>query len=69
MDNEVPAEGERSRSWREEAEKAKIQARKAVVLLEQAHTLLGKNNPTQLAMQHIDEAVSEAERRAAMLED
>jgi hypothetical protein len=71
MANEVPAEGERSDSIlvHEEAEKAKTQAREAVVLLEQARTLLAEDNAMQLAMKHLDEAISEAERRAAMLED
>jgi hypothetical protein len=54
---------------REEAEKAKSQARQAVVLLEQARTLLAEDNAMQLAMEHIDEAISEAERWATMLED
>ena len=54
---------------REEAEKAKTQARQAVVLLERVRTLLGEDNPMQPAMQHIDEAISEADKRAAMLED
>ena len=54
---------------REEAEIAKMQAREAVVLLEQARTLLAKDNAKQLAMKHIDEVISEAESRAAMLED
>ena len=53
----------------ERAEKAKIQAREAVVLLEQARMLLSEDNAVQLAMQHTDEAISEADRRAAMLED
>jgi UDP-N-acetylglucosamine:LPS N-acetylglucosamine transferase len=53
----------------EEAKKAKTQARQAVLLLEQARTLLAEDNAMQLAMKHIDEAISEAERRAAMLED
>jgi hypothetical protein len=71
MANEVPAEGERSDSIlvHEEAEKAKTQAREAVVLLEKARTLLAEDNAMQLAMKHTDEAISEAERRAAMLED
>jgi hypothetical protein len=54
---------------REEAEKAKTQAREAVVLLEQARTLLSEDNPMQLAMKHIDEVISEAESRAGMLEE
>ena len=53
---------------REEAEIAKMQAREAVVLLEQARTLLVKDNAKQLALKHLDVAISEAERRAAMLE-
>ena len=53
----------------ERAEKAKIQAREAVVLLEQARMLLSEDNAVQLAMKHTDEAISEADRRAAMLED
>ncbi len=54
---------------REEAQKAKMQAREAVLLLERARTLLAADNAVQLAMQHIDEAISAAEIRAAMLED
>ena len=53
----------------ERAEKAKIQARDAVVLLEHARMLLAEDNAVQLAIQHTDEAISEADRRAAMLED
>ena len=53
----------------EQAQKAKIQAREAVVLLEQARMLLCEDNAVQLAMKHTDEAISEADRRAAMLED
>ena len=53
---------------REEAEKAKTQAREAVVLLEQARTLLAKDNARQLAIKHIEEAITEAHRRAAMLD-
>ena len=52
-----------------EAQKAKTQAREAVVLLEQARTLLYEDNASQLAIQHIEEAITEADRRAAMLED
>ena len=54
---------------REEAQKAKTQAREAVVLLEQARTMLYEDNARQLAIKHIDEAITEADRRAAMLED
>jgi hypothetical protein len=53
----------------EEAEKANMQAMEAVVLLEQARALLAEDNAVQLAMQHIDEVISEAESGAAMLED
>ena len=53
----------------EQAQKAKTQAREAVVLLEQARMLLSEENAVQLAMQHTDEAIREADRRAAMLED
>lgn len=52
----------------EQAEKAKTQAREAVVLLEQARMLLSEDNAVQLAIQHTDEAIREADRRAAMLE-
>ena len=54
---------------REEAEKARMQAREAVMLLERARALLAADNAVQLAMQHTDEAIREAEVRAAMLED
>ena len=54
---------------REEAEIATTQAREAVVLLERARTLLAEDNAVQLAIKHTDEAISEAEIRAAMLED
>ena len=53
----------------EQAEKATIQAREAVVLLEQARLLLPEDNAVQLAMQHTDEAIGEADKRATMLED
>jgi hypothetical protein len=46
-----------------------MQAREAVVLLEQARMLLAADNAMQLAVKHLDEAISEAERRADMLED
>jgi len=54
---------------REQAQKAKTQAREAVVLLERARTLLYEDNARQLAIKHIDEAITEADRRAAVLED
>jgi hypothetical protein len=72
IDNHSPPllEGhKRSDVVREEAQKAKRQAKEAVVLLEQARTLLAKDNARQLAIQHIDQAIREADRRAAMLED
>ena len=53
----------------EQAQKAKIQAREAVVLLEQARVLLSEDNAVQLAIKHTDEAIGEADKRAAMLED
>jgi len=54
---------------REEAEIATTQAREAVVLLERARMLLSEDNAMQLAIKHTEEAISEAEIRAAMLED
>ena len=39
------------------------------MLLEQARMLLSEDNAVQLAMQHTDEAITEADRRAAMLEE
>ena len=54
---------------REEAHKAKTQVREAVVLLEQARTLLYEDNARQLAIKHVDEAITEADRRAAVLEE
>ena len=65
VDNQSPLKGREAILVREEAQKAKTQAREAVVLLEQARTMLAEDN----AMQHIDEAITEADRRAAMLED
>jgi len=53
----------------ERAEKAKIQARDAVVLLERARMLLCEDNAVQLAIKHTDEAITDADKRAAMLED
>jgi hypothetical protein len=53
---------------REEAELATTQAREAVVLLEQARTLLAKDNARQLAIKHLDESITQAARRATMLE-
>jgi|SRR5215207_4649354 len=69
VDNQPPPKGRGAILEREEAQKAKTQAREAVVLLEQARTLLAADNVRQLAMKHIDEAITEADRRAAVLED
>ena len=38
------------------------------MLLERARTLLYEDNARQLAIKHLDEAITEAESRAAMLE-
>ena len=69
VDNQSPPKGREAILVREEAQKAKTQAREAVVLLEQARTMLYEDNARQLAIKHIDEAITEADRRAAMLED
>ena len=69
VDNQSPPKGRGVTLVREEAQKAKTQAREAVVLLEQARTLLAEDNARQLAIKHINEAITEADRRAAMLED
>src|SRR5215217_4433502 len=69
VDNQSPLKGRESILVREEAQKAKTQAREAVVLLEQARTMLYEDNARQLAIKHLDEAITEADRRAAMLED
>src|SRR5215203_6732216 len=69
VDNQPPLTGRGATLVREEAQKAKTQAREAVVLLEQARMLLYEDNARQLAIKHIDEAITEADRRAAMLED
>ena len=69
VDNQSPLMGRGAILVREEAQKAKTQAREAVVLLEQARTMLYEDNARQLAIKHIDEAITEADRRAAMLED
>jgi hypothetical protein len=69
VDNQSPLEGRAVILVREEAQKAKTQARKAVVLLEQARTILYEDNARQLAIKHIEEAITEADRRATMLED
>jgi len=39
------------------------------MLLERARTLLSEDNAMPPALNHIDEVIIEAERRAAMLED
>ena len=69
VDNQSPPKGRGVTLVREEAQKAKTQAREAVVLLEQARTLLYKDNARQLAIKHTEEAITEADRRAAVLED
>ena len=69
VDDQSPLKGRGAILGREEAQKAKTQAREAVVLLEEARTLLAKDNARQLAIKHIEEAITEADRRAAMLED
>ena len=69
VDNQSPLKGRGAILVREEAQKAKTQAREAVVLLEQARTMLYEDNARQLAIKHIDEAITEADRRAAVLED
>jgi len=69
VDNQSPLKGRGAILVREEAQKAKTQAREAVVLLEQARTLLYEDNARQLAIKHIDEAITEADRRAAVLEE
>jgi hypothetical protein len=69
VDDQSPLMGRGAILVQEEARKAKTQAREAVVLLEQARTLLYEDNARQLAIKHIDEAITEADRRAAMLED
>ena len=69
VDNQPPLTGRSVTLVREEAHRAKTQAREAVVLLEQARTLLYEDNARQLAIKHIDEAITEADRRAAVLEE
>ena len=39
------------------------------MLLEQARMMLYEDNARQLAIKHIEEAITEADRRAAVLED
>ena len=69
VDDQSPLMGRGAILVQEEAQKAKTQAREAVVLLEQARILLYEDNARQLAIKHIDEAITEADRRAAVLED
>jgi hypothetical protein len=69
VDDQSPLMGRGAILVQEEARKAKTQAREAVVLLVQARTLLYEDNARQLAIKHIEEAITEADRRAAMLED
>jgi hypothetical protein len=69
VNDQSPLKGRGAILVREEAQKAKTQAREAVVLLEQARTMLYEDNARQLAIKHIDEAITEADRRAAVLEE
>src|SRR5215207_10763714 len=69
VDDQSPLKGRGAILVQEEARRAKTQAREAVVLLEQARTMLSEDNARQLAIKHIDEAITEADRRAAVLED
>ena len=54
---------------RKRAAKAKANARKAVVLLEQARALIAEDDAGQPAIKHVYAAIHEAEDRANMLED
>ena len=54
---------------RKRAAKAKANARKAVVLLEQARELIAEDDAGQPAIKHVYAAIHEAEDRANMLED
>ena len=53
----------------EQAEKARTQAREVVELLKQARQKMAEDDTTQPAMEHLQEALREAEVRAATLED
>ena len=54
---------------REQAEKARTQAREVVQLLELAHRKMAEDDTTQPAMEHLQEALREAKIRAATIED
>src|SRR5215218_9981292 len=69
VDNQSPRRGEERFLCVRKPRTVKTQAREAVVLLEQARTMLYEDNARQLAIKHIDEAITEADRRAAVLED
>ena len=56
-------------STRKQAEKAKIQAREVVELLERARNLMAEDNVVQPAMEHLFRALHEARGRATVLED
>jgi predicted ATP-dependent protease len=53
----------------EQAEKARTQAREVVELLKQARQKMAEDDTMQPAMEHLQEALREAEVRAATLED
>jgi multidrug resistance efflux pump len=65
--NEVSDKGQTCQ--REQAERARTQAREAVKLLEQARELLTEDSATQPAVKHLDAALQEAKLRAILLED
>ncbi len=56
-------------SMRKQVEQAKTEAREVVELLEQASELAAKDDVMQPVIEHLQAAIREAERRAAMLED
>ncbi len=56
-------------STRQRAEKVKAQAREVVELLERARELMVEENAVQLAVEHLNAALREAEGRAAVLEN
>jgi hypothetical protein len=58
VDNQPPLTGRGVTLVREEPQKAKTQTREAVVLLEQARTMLYEDNARQLAIKYIDEAIT-----------
>ena len=54
---------------KKQAEKAKTQAGEVVMLLERARVLMAEDDAMQPAMKHLDAALHEAKKRAAVLED